>query len=147
MSLFQQALSTYKAISECALVPCKYSNLLFVIFSKSFLPYKRNNVPSLTKYQLLDQRHGRITNKELSEILNYNGSYLGRIVKKYTGQSLFDYSMGFAMEYAAKQLASSEKSIAEIAAELNFSNRSHFYKLFRERYGMSPMQYKKGGPK
>ena len=97
--------------------------------------------------QLLDQRHGRITNKELSEILNYNGSYLGRIVKKYTGQSLFDYSMGFAMEYAAKQLASTEKSIAEIAAELNFSNRSHFYKLFRERYGMSPMQYKKGGPK
>ena len=61
--------------------------------------------------------------------------------------SYFDYSMGFAMEYAAKQLASSEKSIAEIAAELNFSNRSHFYKLFRERYGMSPVQYKKGGPK
>lgn len=97
--------------------------------------------------QLLDQRHGRITNKELSEILNYNGSYLGRIAKKYTGQSLFDYSMGFAMEYAAKQLASSEKSIAEIAAELNFSNRSHFYKLFRECYGMSSMQYKKGGAK
>ena len=40
-----------------------------------------------------------------------------------------------------------KKSIAEIAAELNFSNRSHFYKLFRERYSMSPMQYKKGGPK
>ena len=55
--------------------------------------------------------------------------------------------MGFAMEYAAKQLASSNKSIAEIAAELNFSNRSHFYKMFRERYGMSPMQYKKGGAK
>ena len=97
--------------------------------------------------QLLDQRHGRITNKELSEILNYNGSYLGRIVKKYTGQSLFEYSTSFAMEYAAKQLAGSEKSVADIAAELNFSNRSHFYKLFKERYGMTPMQYKKGEAK
>lgn len=47
--------------------------------------------------QILEERHGRITHSELSDILNYNGSYLGRIVKKYTGKSLFDYGMTFTI--------------------------------------------------
>lgn len=92
--------------------------------------------------RILDERHGRISHKELAAILNYNGSYLGRIVKKHTGQSLFDYSMNFAMEYAAKQLQDTQRNISDIAAELKFSNRSHFYQLFEERYGVTPMKYR-----
>lgn len=94
--------------------------------------------------RILTERHGRITHTELAEILNYNGSYLGRIVKKHTGQSLFEYSMNFAMDYAAKQLQKTNRSIADIATELKFSNRSHFYKLFKERYGVTPMKYRAG---
>lgn len=32
--------------------------------------------------QILEERNGRITNHELAQILNYDGSYIGRIVKK-----------------------------------------------------------------
>lgn len=92
--------------------------------------------------QILYQCHGRISNSELSDLLNYNGSYLGRIVKKYTGKSLFDYSMTFAMEYAAEQLLHTERTTASIASELRFSNRSHFYKLFYEYYGTTPGEYR-----
>lgn len=92
--------------------------------------------------RLLSERHGRITHTELANILNYNGSYLGRIVKKYTGQCLFDYSMNFAMEYAAGQLRKTDRSISGIMAELNFGNRSHFYKIFKEHYGITPQQYR-----
>lgn len=94
--------------------------------------------------RILDERHGRITHTELAEILNYNGSYLGRIVKKHTGQSLFAYSMNFTMEYAAKQLQKTDRNIGDIAAELKFTNRSHFYKLFKEHYGVTPMKYRIG---
>lgn len=92
--------------------------------------------------QLLEARHGRITHAELAEVLNYNGSYLGRIVKKFTGKSLFDYSMIFTMRYAGKQLLSTNKTAAEIAAELHFTNRSHFYRLFREHFGVTPKEYR-----
>jgi AraC-like DNA-binding protein len=92
--------------------------------------------------RILNERHGRITHTELAKILNYNGSYLGRIVKKHTGQSLFEYSTNFAMEYAAKQLQETDRNIADIAAELKFSNRSHFYKLFKNRFGVTPMKYR-----
>ena len=93
--------------------------------------------------RILSERHGRVTNAELSELLSYNGSYLGRIVKKYTGKSLFDYSMTFTMEYACDQLLHSSKTTAEIAAELHFSNLTHFYKLFKERCGVTPKEYRK----
>ena len=95
--------------------------------------------------QILEDRHGRISHAELAEVLNYNGSYLGRIVKKYTGKSLFDYSMTFTMKYAAKQLRATDKTAAEIAAELQFTNRSHFYRLFKDHFGVTPNQYRRRG--
>lgn len=91
--------------------------------------------------RIMFERHGRISNGELAKILNYNGSYLGRIVKRNTGKSIFDYGMTFAMAYAAKELRDTKRSVADIAAELRFTNRSHFYRLFRESYGMTPKEY------
>lgn len=93
--------------------------------------------------RILDQRHGRISNRELAALLHYNGSYLGRIVKKHTGKSLFDYSMNFTMTYAAQLLRETDKTAATIASELKFTNHSHFYRIFRERYGMTPAEYRR----
>lgn len=92
--------------------------------------------------QLLEEHKGRISNKELAYILNYDGTYLGKIVKKYTGQSLFDYSMNFTMNAAVDMLENTKKSVSEIAAELQFTNRTHFYKIFQERYHMTPTEYR-----
>lgn len=93
--------------------------------------------------RILDQRHGRVSNRELAKLLHYNGSYLGRIVKKHTGKSLFDYSMNFTMAYAAQMLHETDKTAAAIASELKFTNHSHFYRIFRERYGMTPSEYRR----
>lgn len=93
--------------------------------------------------RVLNARHGRISNSELSALLSYNGSYIGRIVKKYTGKSLFDYSMTFTMDYAADELLHTNKTAAQIASELQFSNLTHFYKLFREHHGVTPKEYRR----
>ncbi len=93
--------------------------------------------------RILDEKHGRITNAELAVLLNYNGSYLGRIVKKYTGKSLFDYSMIFTMKAASELLLNSNLTVSQIAAELRFSNLTHFYKLFQEHFGLTPKEYRK----
>lgn len=92
--------------------------------------------------QLLDESHGRISNHELSNTLNYNGTYLGRIVKNKTGLSLFDYSITFTMKTAAKLLITTKKSVSDIMEDLQFTNRTHFYKLFNDFYHMTPKQYR-----
>lgn len=93
--------------------------------------------------QILNESHGRISNSVLAQTLNYNGSYLGRIVKKYTGKSLFDYSMTFTMAKAVELLVHTDMSATEIAAALQFTNRSHFYRLFKASFGITPKEYRR----
>ena len=93
--------------------------------------------------RILSERHGRVTNAQLAKLLSYNGSYLGRIVKKYTGKSLFDYSMPFTMEYFRNQLLTTRKTTAEIATELHFTNLTHLYRLFKKHFGVTPKKYRK----
>ena len=91
---------------------------------------------------LIEEKVGRITREELSRQLNYSGDYINRIVNKFTGLCLFDYAMNFCMKKAADELTHTKKSISEIALELQFSNRTHFYKLFKEKYGVTPKEFR-----
>lgn len=91
---------------------------------------------------LLEDTNGRITRSELAEILHYNGSYLNDIVQKYTGMCLFDYGMTFCFAKAEELLLQTNYPVSEIAALLRFSNRTHFYSLFRSRFGMTPNEYR-----
>lgn len=90
----------------------------------------------------IEEKHGRITRDELSIQLNYSGDYINRIVHKFTGLCLFDYCMTFCMKKAAEELLHSSKTINQIAYELNFSNKTHFYKLFKEKYGVTPKEFR-----
>ena len=56
--------------------------------------------------------------------------------------SLFDYGMVFCMQAAGKRLAESKEAISEIAEDLGFSNRTHFYNIFKKHYGMTPKQFR-----
>lgn len=92
---------------------------------------------------LLEENDGRISRAELSSKLNYSGDYLNRITNKYTGMCLHDYGMKFCMKKAAHYLSSTDESISSIMTRLSFSNRTYFYKLFMEQYGMTPKEYRK----
>ena len=92
---------------------------------------------------LLEDTDGRLTRTELSRLLNYSGNYINTVVKRYTGMCLFDYSLTFSLKKAADMLRNSEESISDIAARLNFTNRTHFYALFKNKYGVTPGEYRK----
>ena len=92
---------------------------------------------------LMDESNGRITRTELAERFNYSGDYLNRIVNKYTGFNIFDYGMTFCLKKAADLLSETDLSVSEIMSKLQFTNRSHFYTLFKKQYGVTPNTYRK----
>lgn len=92
---------------------------------------------------ILEATNGHISRSKLEKTLNFSGNYLNTIVQKHTGMCLFDYGMTFCLNKAATLLTTTKSSITAIAKELHFSNQSHFYKLFREKYGMTPKEYRK----
>lgn len=50
--------------------------------------------------------------------------------------------MTFCMRRAAKWLVETDMSISEIAANLQFGNRTNFYKQFEQTYHMTPAKYR-----
>ncbi len=92
---------------------------------------------------LMEDTNGRMTRAELEKSLNYSGNYLNTIVKAHTGMNLFDYGMTFCMEKAAQLLTETDMSVTAVAETLKFSNQGHFYRLFKQTYGMLPKEYRK----
>ncbi len=48
------------------------------------------------------------------------------------------------LEHAQMLLNSSKQSISEVAFNSGFENLSHFSRIFKEKYGSSPLQFRKG---
>lgn len=92
---------------------------------------------------LIEQHQGRITRSELEQVLNYNADYMNRIVKKYTGMNLFHFCITFRLREAGTMLTRTNKPISQIVADLGFTNRTHFYSLFKQQYQVTPQEYRK----
>ncbi|MCY3876117.1 MAG: AraC family transcriptional regulator [Rhodobacteraceae bacterium] len=65
-----------------------------------------------------------------------------RTARKHLGMSPSAYTNERRMEYAALMLGSTDTSIENIAHDCGIENLSHFYRLFRARYGVTPRRYR-----
>jgi len=75
--------------------------------------------------------------------LNISPAYLSRIVRELTGNTVYGYLSNFVYNEICRQLKTTEKSISEIADELNFNDQSALTNFFRSKTGCSPLSYRK----
>lgn len=66
-----------------------------------------------------------------------------RLFRKHIGRTPADYRLWLRCERGRNLLITSEKSIAEIACELNFSSSQHFSSCFKTHFGTTPLDYRK----
>lgn len=91
---------------------------------------------------LMEETNGRISRAELENQLHYSGNYINTIMKKYAGTNLSNYGMTICMKKAANLLTTTNLSIADIMASLQFTNTTHFYNCFRAVYKQTPGTYR-----
>lgn len=84
----------------------------------------------------------RITVEDLADELGVSASYLSRLFKKETKESVSDYIRRQKIEMAKNLLQYSEYSLIDIANRLSFSSQSHFIQQFRDYVGMTPKKYR-----
>ena len=65
-----------------------------------------------------------------------------RMARRHLGITPSVYVNRIRMQYAAMALGSSDQSISSIALDCGIENMSHFYKLFRAHYGVTPRAYR-----
>jgi len=74
--------------------------------------------------------------------LNLSANYFGDLIKKETGKSAQEYIQNKIIDVAKNKIFDSNKTINEIAFELGFKYPQHFSRLFKQRTGITPNEYR-----
>jgi len=74
--------------------------------------------------------------------LNLSANYFGDLIKKETGKSAQEYIQSKLIDLAKEKIFDHNKSVSEIAYELGFKYPQHFSRLFKQRVGKTPNEYR-----
>ncbi len=91
---------------------------------------------------IYDHLHTKITVPVLASHIGLNPSYLSRLFKSETGQTITMYIQNKKIETAKNMLIYSDYSPSEIAGILAFPNQSYFTELFRKKTGTTPTKFR-----
>jgi len=69
--------------------------------------------------------------------------HVSRTCRQFLEQTPSDYINRIRMDHAARQLAGTSDSLAEIAADCGLPNLSHFHKVFLEAHSETPQRYRR----
>jgi AraC-like DNA-binding protein len=94
--------------------------------------FKRSNIHAL----------GLPTVKYLAEQVHLSPSYLSDLLKKETGKNTQDHIHFYLMEEAKSILLNTDKSVGEIAYSLGFEYPQYFNKLFKQKTGKTPVEFR-----
>ena len=97
---------------------------------------------ALAAYQYLENNYSTATLEELSAKSMQPPYYISRLFKRYFQMTFTECLQLIRMIRAASFLNSTSKTVEEIVAEVGYENSSYFHRLFKERYGMTPKQYR-----
>ena len=84
---------------------------------------------------------------ELAEICNVSEVYLRRKFKERMGVSPAKYKNELRLGKAISYLKFGDISVQEISDMLGYATVSHFIKEFKQKFGISPLQFRKGDRK
>jgi len=74
--------------------------------------------------------------------LNLSASYFGDLIKKETGKTAQEYIQSKLIDVAKEKIFDQSKSVSEIAYELGFKYPQHFTRLFKQKVGYTPNEYR-----
>jgi AraC-like DNA-binding protein len=85
-----------------------------------------------------------ISLKGIADHFNISPNHLSRVFKNSTGVGFANYVIDHKLQKARDLLLSANKmKIEDIAASLGYFNVPYFRAIFKEKYGVSPVQYRK----
>jgi AraC-like DNA-binding protein len=73
---------------------------------------------------------------------NLSAKYFGDLIKKETGKTAQEYIQVKLIDVAKEKIFDPTKSVSEIAYELGFKYPAHFTRLFKQKVGTSPNEYR-----
>lgn len=99
------------------------------------------------KYHVLmdyiEQNLAEVNIEGLCREFHYQDDYYNRIIQKHTGLTFAAYLQSLRLEKAKELLSTTNLSAGEIGWQVGYKNPSYFFRIFREKTGMTPLEYRK----
>lgn len=81
--------------------------------------------------------------KFYADSLHITSSYLARVLRNIAGRSVKGFIADMLQQDATERLRKTTLPVAQISDDLGFSDATTFSKCFKQRMGMSPIEYRK----
>lgn len=102
--------------------------------------YEQNLVFSALRY--IEENYRTATLTELASRSNQSVYYLSKLIKKHTGSTYKELLQTKRFNKAVELLRTTKLSVADIISYVGYDNSSYFYRIFKEKFHMSPKDYR-----
>ena len=119
------------------------SNCILIEFFNALKNEPKNpHVSNALKF-INDNISSPLSLDDICRAIHLSKSYTTRIFKKEMNLTLSDYINQRKLEIAKSMLTNDDISLQNIATSLGYENYCYFSKIFKESYGLSPLNMKK----
>jgi len=119
---------------------------IFVLFFFNVPINSQNDMPTWLSVMMqeMEQPSNFIAGMErMIELSGKSREHIARSLKKYYGTTSSDYINELRLNYAANLLKHTNTSVIDICFTCGFQNISYFYKMFKNKYSLSPSKFRK----
>ena len=142
-----------EVISELVakVIPKGNVNLGIIIFSELLRSFQKKqaqesrNANEFYIGDILDYMEKNYMNcslKEVAEHFGYKPSYLSRMIHRQVGKSFISIIQEIKLNHASLLLRNSTLPVEQIIQQVGYKNLSFFYKIFYEKFALSPNDYR-----
>ena len=78
---------------------------------------------------------------DLAALAGVHAAHLLRTFRRHHGMTVANYARRLRIEHARSAIATSTRSLSQIALDTGFSDQPHFTRVFRAAFGETPGQY------
>lgn len=94
------------------------------------------------KLMILENMHTAISQEEIARSIGIGYSLYRKKFKEYTGVSPAQYKIHLRVNKAKDLLITSNQPLKEIAHNLGFESSDYFYRLFKQKTGFTPSDFR-----
>ncbi|MCR8848127.1 response regulator [Rossellomorea sp. SC111] len=107
--------------------------------------HSSNGIAIVENVRRYMDRHytNEISLSSLADQFHINSAYLSEMFKELIGQNFSDYLVNLRMEKARSLLMDEQLKVIEIAHLVGYSNSGYFSTVFKKRFGLKPLDYRK----
>jgi AraC family L-rhamnose operon regulatory protein RhaS len=107
------------------------------------IPNQYENMIAMNAVEYIERHYKTATLTELCRELHLPMHVLSRMIKKNTGFNFKELLQRRRLNKAVELMCDTDLPVSDIIAAVGYENNSYFHRVFKERYHMTPMAFRR----